>query len=333
MRFVVLTGLSGAGRTTALAALEDLGYFTTDNLPPALWHALVEQAAIEPTVQPTLQLVAPPTAPPRLAVGVGVRTEAFLDKLAEALEDLKARGIHPEVVFLDASNEALIKRYNFTRRTHPFGYAPLIQDIAKEREVLGELRAVADTVLDTSSFSARQLTEELWARFGDERQFRLRLTSFGFKRGVPIDADNVFDLRSLPNPYYDPALRPKDGRDPEVMSYVFSAEGIAFYTELREFVRLLGARALVTGRSSYTVAIGCTGGQHRSVAFAERLKHDLAESFATYADHRDVELALAEHAPKGSEEIGNAEGRETGQEAGPETLSPTDPTPGEVGRG
>lgn len=280
VRFVVLTGLSGAGRTTSLAALEDLGYFTADNVPPALWDALVAQA--DP-VQP------------RVAVGVGVRTAVFLPKLNEALDALRARGIHPEIVFLDASNETLIRRYNFTRRTHPLGYAPLAQDIAQEREVLGELRAVADTVLDTSGLTARGLTEELWARFGDERKFRLRLASFGFKRGVPIDADNVFDLRSLPNPYYDPDLRHKGGLDAAVAAYVFTAEGMAFYTELREFVRLLASRALVTGRTSYTVAVGCTGGQHRSVAFAERLKHDLAETFATYAEHRDLALALAEH--------------------------------------
>ena len=280
MRFVVLSGLSGAGRTTALAALEDLGYFTADNVPPALWDELVSQADPVQT---------------RVAVGVGIRTAAFLPKLGEALGSLRSSGIHPEVVFLDASDEVLVKRYNFTRRTHPLGYAPLQQDIASERVVLGDLRAVADTVLDTSGLSAQELSEELRLRFGDERKFRLRLASFGFKRGVPIDADNVFDLRSLPNPYYDPALRHKGGTDPEVAAYVFTAEGLAFYTELREFVRLLATRALVTGRSSYTVAVGCTGGQHRSVAFAERLKHDLADVFATSAEHRDLALALAEH--------------------------------------
>ena len=278
-----MSGLSGAGRTTALAALEDLGYFTADNVPPALWDELVAQA--DPVQA-------------RVAVGVGVRTAAFLPKLGEALGSLRSRGIYPEVVFLDASDETLVQRYNFTRRTHPLGYAPLQQDIASERVVLGDLRAVADTVLDTSSLSARELSEELRLRFGDERKFRLRLSSFGFKRGVPIDADNVFDLRSLPNPYYDPALRDKSGQDPEVAAYVFSAEGLAFYTELREFVRLLASRALVTGRSSYTVAVGCTGGQHRSVAFAERLKHDLADVFATSAEHRDLKLALAEHGVK-----------------------------------
>jgi len=280
VRFVILTGLSGAGRTTALAALEDLGYFTADNLPPALWGALVDQAGPLQT---------------RLAVGIGVRTRAFLEGLPDAFMQLRARGIVPEVVFLDASDETLVKRYNLTRRTHPLGQAPLVSDIAEEREALGDLRAVADTVLDTSHFSARGLTEELWARFGDERRFRLRLTSFGFKRGAPIDADNVFDLRSLPNPFYDKTLRPLGGRDPAVVSYIFGGEGMAFYTELREFVRLLASRAVASGRTSYTVALGCTGGQHRSVAIAERLKHDLADTFATYAEHRDLELALAEH--------------------------------------
>ena len=227
-----------------------------------------------------------------------MRTRTFLGDVREALAQLKTQGITPEVIFLDASDEVLVKRYNLTRRTHPLGQAPLGSDIAQEREVLGDLRALADFVLDTSTSSARELTEELWTRFGDERRFRLRLVSFGFKRGVPIDADNIFDLRSLPNPYYDPALRHLDGRDEGVKNYVFTSEGLAFYSELREFVRLLASRAVNAGRSSYTVALGCTGGQHRSVAITERLTHDLAETFATYADHRDVTLALAEHAPK-----------------------------------
>lgn len=280
MRFVILTGLSGAGRTTALAALEDLGFFTADNVPPALWGELVAQATGHQ---------------PRVAVGVGIRTIAFLSAFSQAIEGLREMGVMPEVVFLDASDEVLIQRYNFTRRTHPLGHAPLQQDIKKERDALGDLRAVSDTVLDTSGLSARQLTEELWARFGGERKFRLRISSFGFKRGVPIDADNVFDLRSLPNPYYDPELRNKGGQDPKVAAYVFTTEGIAFYTELREMVRLLATRAMISGRTSYTVAVGCTGGQHRSVAVAERLKHDLADNYVTYAEHRDLGLALAEH--------------------------------------
>ena len=151
-------------------------------------------------------------------------------------------------------------------------------------------------VLDTSTFSARRLTEELWERYGEERDFRLRLVSFGFKRGVPTDADSVLDLRTLPNPYYSERLRPLGGRDPEVQSFVFTPEGMAFYTELRDFVKRLATRAAASGRSSYTVAMGCTGGQHRSVAVAERLSHDLAEDFTTRTEHRDLDAALAEHA-------------------------------------
>ncbi len=285
MRFVILTGLSGAGKTTALQALEDLGYYTADNVPPPLWLALITQMR---RIQQN-----------RLVIGVDVRTRAHLDTVPEQLAALLAAGITPEVVFLDASDEVLIRRYNLTRRTHPL-QSGLSADIYRERQVLGELRAIADVVLDTSQTTARQLTEELWQRFGGERSFRLRLVSFGFKRGVPIDADNVFDLRGMPNPYYQEALRREDGCHPAVQSYVFSPEGLTFYGELRAFVKLLAAQAAASGRNSYTVALGCTGGQHRSVAVAERLMHDLADTFATYAEHRDVAAALAEPGEQGA---------------------------------
>ena len=280
-RFVVLTGLSGAGKTTGLHALEDLGYFTADNVPPALWSELFMQ------VQRTGQ--------GRLAVGVDVRTREHLAGVGDALLALRAMGVVPEIVFLDASDDVLVKRYNLTRRTHPLGHAPLSSDIAQERRALGALRASAEVLLDTSNFSARQLTEELWDRFGEDRRFRLRLMSFGFKRGVPIDADNVFDLRSLRNPFYEESLRTLDGRDEAVQSYIFTPDGLAFYMELCSFVGFLSAQAAASGRSSYTIAVGCTGGQHRSVAVVERLSHDLAERFAVRVEHRDMELALQEH--------------------------------------
>ncbi len=280
MRLVILTGLSGAGKTTAMHALEDLGYFTTDNVPPALWLPLAR--------------VVVASGQKRLVIGVDVRTRHHLGAIDEAFAALRAAGYTPEVVFLDASDEVLIRRYNLTRRTHPLGQAPLRSDIAREREALGRLRADADVLLDTSSYSARQLTEKLWEHFGEGRDFQLRLMSFGFKRGVPIDADTVLDLRSLPNPFYDERLRPLTGRDEPVKRYVFTEEGLALYTELRRFVRHLVAAAAASGRSSYTVALGCTGGQHRSVAVAERLGFDLAEQYAIRLEHRDLAAALGE---------------------------------------
>jgi UPF0042 nucleotide-binding protein len=280
-RFVVLTGLSGAGKTTGLHALEDLGYFTADNVPPVLWPQLFSQ------VQRTGQ--------ERLAVGVDVRTREHLAGVGNALQEVRALGVSPEIVFLDASDDVLVKRYNLTRRTHPLGHAPLSSDIAQERRALGPLRASAEVLLDTSNFSARQLTEELWERFGEDRRFRLRLMSFGFKRGVPIDADNVFDLRALPNPFYEESLRTLDGRDEAVQSYIFTPDGLVFYTELCSFAGFLSTQAAASGRSSYTIAVGCTGGQHRSVAVVERLSHDLAERFAVRVEHRDMELALKEY--------------------------------------
>ena len=309
VRFVVLTGLSGAGKTTALHALEDLGYFTVDNLPPALWPELIASLRLEGQT--------------RVVVGVDVRSRAFLDGVESTLRVLQETGVKPEVVFLEASDDVLVGRYNFTRRTHPLGEASLSEDIIFERRALSSLRALADVVLDTSAFSARRLTDELRERYGGERQFHLRLVSFGFKRGVPIDADNVFDLRALPNPFYDPALRPLDGRDAAVQAFVFSPEGLAFYSELRNFVRFLALGARNTGRGSYTVAVGCTGGQHRSVAVAERLHRDLAETFATHTDHRDVDEALAEHKTeqRADHKVTESDAKGRGGAAGPKTVT------------
>ncbi len=280
-RFVVLTGLSGAGKTTALQALEDMGFYTVDNLPPVLWQELYVQATA--------------SGYSKIAVGIDVRTRAFLPTIDVSLHDLRQQGVTADIVFLDAANEVLIKRYNLTRRTHPLGQAPLLADIATERDALGYLRAHADVVLDTSRYSPRELAENLQQVFQEGQLFRLRIVSFGFKRGVPIDADNIFDLRALPNPYYEAALRAIDGRDPRVQAYVFQAATLEFYSDLREMIRKLSSMAQTSGRSSYTIAVGCTGGQHRSVAVAERLGLDLRDSFNTHIEHRDVEAALLEH--------------------------------------
>lgn len=280
-RCVILTGLSGAGKITALQALEDIGFYTVDNVPPSLWGPLVARAT--------------QAGQKNIVIGIDVRTRSYLSEVESSLQDLRAQNIQPEIVFLDASNDVLVKRYNFTRRTHPLGLEPLATDINTERQALSHLRAAADTVLDTSKTSARELTEKLWQQFGQEHKFRLRFLSFGFKHGVPIDADNIFDLRALPNPFYVPELRSIDGRDERVQSYVFTSNTLLFYSQMRDLILQLTLMAQNTGRSSYTIAVGCTGGQHRSVAVAERLTLDLAERFATTVEHRDVATALQEH--------------------------------------
>jgi UPF0042 nucleotide-binding protein len=278
---VILTGLSGAGKTTALHALEDIGFYTVDNVPPSLWGNLVARAN--------------QAGRKAIVIGIDVRTRDYLNEVDDGLQQLRAQNIRPQIIFLDASDEILVKRYNFTRRTHPLGLEPLATDISNERQALSLLRAVADVVLDTSRTSARELTEKLWQQFEKEHKFRLRFLSFGFKHGVPIDADNMFDLRALPNPYYVPELRSIDGRDKRVQSYVFTPTTLQFYGDMCDFIRQLTLMAQGTGRSSYTIAVGCTGGQHRSVAVAERLALDLAEHFTTMVEHRDVEIALQEH--------------------------------------
>lgn len=281
MRIVVVTGLSGAGKSTALHALEDIGYFSSDNVPPHLWLGLVNQAYEHGYA--------------KVALGVDMRTRAFLSDLGATLSSFEVRGLEPEIVYLEAKDDTLIQRYNLTRRTHPLGRAPLKTDIASERQALGELRSRADMVIETSTLSAKELVTRLQDRFSGAQGFLLRVISFGFKRGIPSDADNVFDLRGLPNPYYDAELKVKDGRDEKVKAYVFTDEGLEFYEQLRAFIATLLSQARKSRRGSYTVAVGCTGGQHRSVAVAERLGLEFGADIDTSVEHRDVAEALKEH--------------------------------------
>jgi UPF0042 nucleotide-binding protein len=276
MPFIVVSGLSGSGKSTVLRTLEDAGFFTTDNLPPELWGAMHDLATARGLE--------------RVAISTDARTRDFLGALESSHERLTRRREDLRVLFLEATADVLLRRYNLTRREHPLGDTLLV-DFARERELLAPLRSIADTVIDTTDLSASELSERVLKLYRLERDFHLRLVSFGFKHSPPRDADMVLDVRSLPNPYYDPALRPRTGLEKDVADYVFQNEDAeTFYAGLREFVRNAAERAQASGRHGYTVGIGCTGGQHRSVAVTERLAADLKDLNVEVGDHRDMQL-------------------------------------------
>lgn len=278
-RIVILTGLSGAGKTTALQGFEDIGFFTVDNVPPQLWPALMETLVDEPQV----------------VIIADVRTHAYLQNVPTVLKQLSDAGHAPYVLYLDANNDVLVRRYNFTRRQHPMGERNLLDDIQGERSVLEPLRAAADAVIDTSNISAAELKLEIRDRFLEAKGFTLRLVSFGFKRGAPRDVDSIFDVRGLPNPYYDPQLAPLTGKEEAVQDYVFRGDETNMYEGIAHMVQNLAAMAERDGRQSYSIAIGCTGGQHRSVAVVERLANECNKRFSVRVDHRDVEEAVLEY--------------------------------------
>lgn len=273
MPFVIVSGLSGSGKSTVLRSLEDAGFFITDNLPPELWGAMSDLAQAR-------QLE-------RVAISTDARTRDFLSSLTDSYTRLSRRREDVLVLFLEANSEVLLKRYNLSRREHPLG-DNLLVDFAREEELLAPLRSIADIVIDTTSLTVKELGKRVLQAVQVERDFDLRLLSFGFKHAPPRDADLVLDVRSMPNPYYDEQLRAHTGLEKQVAAYVFGTpEAEEFYQELRYFVRLAAAQAKASGRHGYTVAIGCTGGQHRSVAVAERLAHELG---GQVTDHRDLPL-------------------------------------------
>lgn len=267
---VVITGMSGSGKSTAIRALEDDGYFCIDNLPSQLLPKVTELAG--PEVQ-------------RLALVMDVREGNFLAHAPKALDEARRAGHAVQVLFLDASDEALIRRYQETRRRHPLAPRGTVADgIARERAALKDLRESAQHVLDTSALTVHQLKSEVHTRFGGEASTRLALSvvSFGFKNGVPPQADLVFDARFLPNPFFVPELKALTGHDPKVAAYVLDRpEAWEFLDKLVDLVTFLLPRFQREGKSYVTVAIGCTGGRHRSVALVQALADRLKDTGVT----------------------------------------------------
>jgi UPF0042 nucleotide-binding protein len=278
---VIVTGVSGGGRSTVARALENVGYYVVDNLPQALMLDMAE-----------LAFAAGGTAK-RTAMVLDVRSRAFSTDLAGAIKALRDRGFTPRVVFLDADDEVLIRRFENVRRPHPLqGGGRLADGITAERELLHEAREQADVLIDTSYLNVNQLRARVEELFGGEDARRLRVTvlSFGFKYGLPPDADFVLDARFLPNPYWVPELREHSGREPEVSRYVLGQRGAIPFVET--YARLINATAPGferEGKRYLTVAVGCTGGKHRSVAIAEELSRRLREMrLSAHAQHRDL---------------------------------------------
>ncbi|WP_179396240.1 RNase adapter RapZ [Lacticaseibacillus absianus] len=277
---VVITGMSGAGKTVAMQSFEDLGYFCVDNMPPALlpkfWELVKESGKIS-----------------KIALVIDLRSHAFYDQILDMLASLDNTAfVTTKILFLDATDAELVSRYKETRRSHPLAMEGRLMDgIKKERALLTELRNRAQVVIDTTNLSPRQLREKLFVNFktSDHPTFHIEVMSFGFKYGLPIDADIVMDVRFLPNPYYVPEFRDQTGQTPAVYDYVMGKpEAEDFYQQFYGLLKTIMPQYQREGKSSVTIAIGCTGGQHRSVAFADRIGKAFAQDYPVDITHRDM---------------------------------------------
>lgn len=284
MRLVIVTGMSGAGKTVALKMLEDIGFYCVDNLPIPLLEKFVELTVHTPGIHE------------KVALGIDIRSGEELPQLVGVLKEWRQQGMPFEILFLDAGDATLVKRYKETRRSHPLaGKGRVDQGIIKERERLGFLKEDADYIIDTSTLLTRELRRELEKIFVENQPYKnlfVTVLSFGFKYGIPSDADLVFDVRFLPNPYYVEALRSHTGEEKEVQDYVRQG-GTAelFLQKLYDLIEFLIPNYVLEGKNQLVIAVGCTGGKHRSVAVADALYRHLSrhEELGIKIEHRDIE--------------------------------------------
>jgi UPF0042 nucleotide-binding protein len=278
---LVVTGMSGAGRSAAAKVLEDLGYTVIDNIPPTLLELVVQAHDI-------------PEDHKHIAVVIDSRGGFRIGELRDAITALEREGVVTRIVFLDADDDVIVRRYEENRRPHPLGLETISESISAERELLDELREVADVVVDTSNLNVHELRERLTSQFSEDdsvRPMRISVRSFGFKHGAPRDVDMMFDVRFLPNPHWVPELRDLRGTDEAVSDYVLSSEGAKeFVDQVDVLLSTLIPRYQAEGKSYLSIGIGCTGGHHRSVAIAEELGRRLSEQDVTSAvRHRDFD--------------------------------------------
>jgi UPF0042 nucleotide-binding protein len=282
MKFIIITGLSGAGKTEVVRRFEDLGYFCVDNLPPALIPKFVELCA-----QSAGKIN-------KIALVIDIRGGEFFNSIFSALEAIEKIGFSYTILFLEASDDVLVRRFKETRRKHPLSSeGGILEGIKAERKILEELRGRATKIIDTSFLTVRELRNEIESSYGDDegQKFTITVVSFGFKHGIPLDADMVFDVRFLPNPHYVESLRMSTGEDPAVRDYVMKWPITRhFLNKVFDLIEFLLPNYEKEGRAHLSIAIGCTGGRHRSVTIANEAGDFLRrKGFKIVVDHRDIE--------------------------------------------
>lgn len=278
IKIVIVTGMSGAGKTVAAQCFEDMGYFCVDNMPPALfskfWELIINNSSIK-----------------KIALVIDLRSNIFFEQVSSFLNFISTKTHQAKIMFLDATDDTLVARYKETRRNHPLAFEGRLMDgIRRERKLLAEVRKKSQVIIDTTNLKPSDLRHQIFHDFKDnhEEPFFIEIISFGFKYGIPIDADTVIDVRFLKNPFYVAELKSLTGLDQPVYDYVMAQpESAAFYQKLLELINSAIPGFKKQGKQNLTIAIGCTGGQHRSVAFAKRLRDDLAQNYSVDLTNRD----------------------------------------------